>query len=80
MLARSILALTNAVVVMDLGERLLLAHNLKTGLDLGQLVKEHAQSLGGKGGGSAGTAQVFFADPSQRSRFLDLLQVLLIGD
>ena len=76
MLARSILELTRATVVINLGERLVLAHNLPTNLHLGQLVKERAQPLGGKGGGNASSAQVYFADPAQLGEFLDLLQAM----
>ena len=73
-LARSILNLTEGSVVINLGERLVLTHNLPTGINFGQLVKEYAQPLGGRGGGSATSAQVYFGQSAQLQEFLDLLQ------
>ena len=72
-LARSILDLTTASVVINLGERLVLAHNLPTSLHLGQLIKETALPLGGRGGGSASSAQVYFSSPNQLQEFLHVL-------
>lgn len=73
-LARSILNLTEGSVIINLGERLVLTHNLPTAVNLGQLVKEYAQPLGGRGGGSATSAQVYFGQSAQLQEFLDLLQ------
>jgi len=73
-LARAILNLTQTAVVITLGGRVVLAHNLPQGPALGQLVKEQAQPLGGRGGGSATAAQVFFSDPANLQRFLELLR------
>lgn len=73
-LARSILSLTEAVVVINLGERLILAHNLAAGPGLGQLVKEKALPLGGRGGGSPTGAQVYFSDPGKLEEFLNVLK------
>ncbi|WP_461366451.1 alanyl-tRNA editing protein [Candidatus Darwinibacter acetoxidans] len=72
-LARAMLNLTPGAVVINLGERLVLTHNLPQGPHLGQLVKEQAQPLGGRGGGSPTAAQVFFAHPHQLQQFLALL-------
>lgn len=76
-LARSILELTTAIVIINLGERLVLAHNVPTDLHLGQLVKEKAHPLGGRGGGSASSCQVYFSDRAQLEEFLTLLQSVL---
>lgn len=73
-LSRAILNLTQAVVAVNLGDRLVLAHNLPDGPALGQLIKEKAPSFGGLGGGSPTAAQVFFPDPAQLQCFLQLLK------
>lgn len=73
-LARAILELAPGVVVINLGERLILVHNLADFLHLGQLIKEHGHPLGGRGGGSATSSQVFFSEPDQLRAFLRILQ------
>ena len=72
-LARSVLSLTTATVIINLGERLILAHNQANELHLGQLIKEKAVPLGGRGGGSATGAQVYFPDSDGLKEFLDAL-------
>ncbi len=76
-LARSILELTTAIVIINLGERLVLTHNLGHSPHLGQLIKETAQPLGGRGGGSSASAQVYFPDPAGLTEFLRLLRAKL---
>lgn len=76
-LARSILELTMAVVIINLGERLVLTHNQDHGLHLGQLIKEKAHPLGGRGGGSPTSAQVYFPDPGALAEFLGILKAAL---
>lgn len=73
-LSRAVLALTQGMVVIKLGERVILSHNLADGPALGQLVKEKAHPLGGRGGGSPTAAQVYFADPDAQQAFLALLE------
>lgn len=73
-LARAVLNLASAVVVINLGDRLILAHNLPQGPHLGQLVKEQALPLGGRGGGSATGAQVYFPQAEGLEQFLTLLR------
>ncbi len=73
-LARAILSLGSFCVSINLGDRLVLTHNLAQELNLGQLVKEHAQPLGGRGGGSATSAQVFFAQPESLQEFLNTIK------
>ena len=73
-LARSILDLTTAALVICLGERLVLAHNRSGGVHLGQLIKDKALPLGGRGGGSKESAQVYFPDPEGRNEFLRILK------
>lgn len=77
-LARSILELTTGVVIINLGERLVLTHNQGTSLHLGQLIKEKGHPLGGRGGGSPTSAQVYFPDPAGLSAFLQLLTAELL--
>lgn len=72
-LARSIMDLATGVVIVSAGERVILAHNLQDKLHLGQLIKGKAHPLGGRGGGSANGAQVYFTDPSAQKEFLRLL-------
>jgi len=79
-LARAVLGLAEAAVVINTGERVVLAHNLPDGPKLGQLVKEKATALGGRGGGSPTAAQVFFPDPAQLEAFLRLLPDTLWTD
>ncbi|HKM42879.1 MAG TPA: hypothetical protein VJZ70_02700, partial [Limnochordia bacterium] len=76
--ARSILDLTTGVVVICLDERVVLMHNQPGGLHLGQIIKDKAQPLGGRGGGSASNAQVFFPDSASRSEFISILQTDLL--
>lgn len=73
-LARAILQLCSGVVVINLGERLVLTHNLTNSLHLGQLVKEYGQPLGGKGGGSATSSQVYFSEPEKLNDFLQIIK------
>ena len=73
-LTRAILNLGTYYVVINLGERLVLGHNLPTGLNLAQLIKEQGQPLGGRGGGSATNAQIYFAQPEALQRFYHFLQ------
>ena len=73
-LARSILDLTTGSVVINLGDRLVLSHNLPQGVHLGQLIKEQGKELGGRGGGSSSSAQVFFPEAQQLQDFVDFLQ------
>ncbi|NLL42956.1 MAG: alanyl-tRNA editing protein [Firmicutes bacterium] len=79
-LARSILNLANGTVVIKIDQRLVLAHNQGKDLHLGQLIKEQAQPLGGRGGGSPTGAQVFFPDGAGLADFWSLLQTLLKSD
>jgi alanyl-tRNA synthetase len=65
--------LATGVVIVSAGERVILAHNLQDKLHLGQLIKGKAHPLGGRGGGSANGAQVYFTDPSAQKEFLRLL-------
>jgi len=78
-LARAVLNLTQALVVINLGERLVLAHNLPAGPNLGQLIKDQAQPLGGRGGGSPTAAQVYFPDPGRLQEFLGVLRQEIAG-
>jgi len=78
-LARAVLNLTQALVVINLGERLVLAHNLPAGPNLGQLIKDQAQPLGGRGGGSPTGAQVYFPDPGRLQEFLGVLRQEIAG-
>lgn len=73
-LARAILEQTTGAVAVNLGERIVLSHNLPEGVHLGQLVKEQGQALGGRGGGSATSAQIYFSESAQLQEFLSLLQ------
>lgn len=76
-LARAILSLGNFYVVLNLGDRLMLTHNLPNGLHLGQLIKEQAQPLGGRGGGNATSGQVYFAKPGGKEEFQQFLRANL---
>ena len=78
-LARAVRNLTQALVVINLGERLVLAHNLPAGPNLGQLIKDQAQPLGGRGGGSPTAAQVYFPDPGRLQEFLGVLRQEIAG-
>lgn len=78
-LARAVLNLTQALVVINLGERLVLVHNLPAGPNLGQLIKDQAQPLGGRGGGSPTAAQVYFPDPGRLQEFLGVLRQEIAG-
>lgn len=42
------------------------------GVDFGAVVKEHAQALGGKGGGKAASAQAFFGDAESMRSFVKI--------
>jgi len=75
-LARAILALTTGRVVIRLGERLVLAQNEEDTFHLGQLIKEKAVPLGGRGGGSSTGAQVFFPDAKGLLEFLGHLGII----
>ncbi len=76
-LARAILEQTDGVVVIKAGQRIVLAHNQGQEPHLGRLIKEQAQPLGGRGGGSPTGAQVYFPDDSGLAEFLNLLKTLL---
>ena len=78
-LARAVLNLPQALVEINLGERLVLAHNLPAGPNLGQLIKDQAQPLGGRGGGSPTAAQVYFPDPGRLQEFLGVLRQEIAG-
>ena len=76
-LARAILEQTDGVVVIKAGQRIVLAHYQGLEPHLGRLIKELAQPLGGRGGGSPTGAQVYFPDDSGLAEFLNLLKTLL---
>ena len=72
--ARSILNLTTGLVIVSLAQRIVLMHNQPDELHLGQIVREIAQRLGGRGGGSATSAQVYFPVLAEYNQFLDRLK------
>lgn len=69
LLAQKILQLGTFSIVLTVGERLVLAHNLAGFQHCGNLVKEQALPLGGRGGGGPFRAQVFFEDREQLKKF-----------
>lgn len=73
-LAREILKRSEGIVIINLGERLVLSHNLQSSLHLGNLVKEQAQAFGGRGGGNAQSSQIYFAEPEQLNQFILFLR------
>ena len=73
-MARFITSKGSFFAVIQAGNRLVLAHSLGSELHCGNLVKEHAVPLGGRGGGSAKQAQVFFQDSSNLQQFCKFLQ------
>jgi alanyl-tRNA synthetase len=79
-LAHSVLNLATGTVIIRLGERLVLAHNQADTLHLGQLIKEKAGPLGGRGGGNATGAQVYFPDRAGLREFLSALKIDLESD
>jgi alanyl-tRNA synthetase len=73
LLANSVLNLGTFSVVVKLQNHLFLAHNRSDSLHCGQLVKELALPLGGRGGGSPSSAQVFFPEQEGKEEFFRLL-------
>lgn len=73
LLARSVLNRGTFSIIVKLQNHLILAHNLPGPLHCGQLVKEYALPLGGRGGGSGFSAQVFFPEPEAKGKFCRLL-------
>ncbi|NMB20737.1 MAG: hypothetical protein GX979_07715 [Firmicutes bacterium] len=76
--ARSILNLTTGTVIISLDERFVLMHNQPNDLHLGQFIREKAQPLGGRGGGNATSAQVYFPDPDGYDKFSKMLKTDLL--
>lgn len=76
-LINAILNLSSLYVMVQLQDRLVLGHNLHGGLNLGQLIKDVAIPQGGKGGGSATSAQVYFANDDDLQKFTKVLFGLL---
>lgn len=75
-LARHITAQGRFFAAIQAGNRLILAQSLGTEPHCGNLVKQHAVPLGGRGGGSPQLAQVFFQESSNLEQFCDFLQDL----
>lgn len=73
-LAGEIFELGTFSLVITVGERLVLTHNLPDFLHCGKLVKQKALPLGGRGGGSKFSAQVYFPLPEQSKEFQDYLK------
>ncbi|MGI6147873.1 MAG: hypothetical protein GX195_08945 [Firmicutes bacterium] len=73
-LARHITAQGPYFAAIEAGSRLVIAQSLGEEPHCGKLIKEHALPLGGKGGGSAQLAQVFFHDSCNLGRFRQFLQ------
>ncbi len=73
LLARSVLNLGTFSIIVKLQNHVILAHNLSGPLHCGRLVKEYALPLGGRGGGSAFSAQAFFPEPERKEEFCRLL-------
>lgn len=73
-LARHITTLGQYFAAVETGSRVVLAQSLGKELHVGKLVQEHARPLGGKGGGSAQMAQVFFNDADNLGKFRLFLQ------
>lgn len=76
-LANAILAQGNYLAMISVGQRLLITHNLETGLDCGQIIKEHGSKFGGRGGGGASFGQVYFPTKDQMDLFKNKLKELL---
>jgi len=68
-LARKIFELGSFSLVITVGDRLVLAHNLADFCHCGDLVKEKALPLGGRGGGSRFSAQAYFPQPEGLKEF-----------
>lgn len=73
LLVKSVLSLGTFSIVVKLQNHLVFAHNLKGPLHCGGLIKEFALPLGGRGGGSAFGAQVFFPEQEAKEEFFRLL-------
>lgn len=74
LLANAVFKLGVYGVVINLDNHLVLAHNSPGSLHCGQLVKEHGPAMGGRGGGSAFNAQVFFTEPDKKAEFYRFLR------
>lgn len=73
-LARQITTLGEYFVVIQTGSRIVLAQSLGQDPHCGNLIREHAHKLGGKGGGSPHLAQVFFHNSCELEQFRQFLQ------
>lgn len=75
-LAHHIMNLGSYTVLITVGERLVLAHNGTENFHCGNFVKTHALPLGGRGGGSAQSAQVFFSDAAAKDTFTSYVEAV----
>ncbi|NLJ81013.1 MAG: alanyl-tRNA editing protein [Firmicutes bacterium] len=76
-LAAEILRLGTFSIVITCGQRLVLAHNIPNFVHCGDLVKKEALPLGGRGGGSSTSAQVYFPEQEQLAQFRSYLKKAL---
>lgn len=73
-LIKEILALGHFLVLVSVGNRVFLSHNLEDDLDCGALVKTHASEYGGRGGGKKDFAQVFFPSHDLLQQFVSSVE------
>lgn len=76
-LAREILALGSFFVLITVGNRVLLSHNLNAEINCGLIVKNHGLPLGGRGGGKKDFAQVYFPSQTELDAFITTVKTLI---
>lgn len=75
-LASNIMNLGPDTVLIGVGDRLILTHDGTEDFHCGNFIKEHALPRGGRGGGSAQSAQVFFSDAEAKNKFKSYIETI----